>query len=169
MCFEGITAVWAKDDGTSAGLSRHRVGTSKDAKHFADRGAVILYVFDHFVTEDQVKHRGRKRKKFASGVENVRRIYPRFGGALKVIFQSNDGSAKRGDVLHVHTHATTVFQNISFHAFSGSMDDHFKTALLSCPPNVRWFPAQGGFIKVACRHGDYYTCILFFPMLKSCL
>ena len=55
MCLKRIAAIWAEDDGAPAGLPRHRVGTSEDADHFADGSAVILYVFDHFMAEDQVE------------------------------------------------------------------------------------------------------------------
>src|SRR5689334_12426143 len=101
MSLEGISAVGTEEDGASAGF--------KYANHFADGGAIILYVFDHFMAEDQVKGRRRKRNIFPGGIEDVRRINPRFGGALEVIFQADDGPAQRGEVFHVHAHATAIF------------------------------------------------------------
>ena len=148
MRFEGIAAIRTKDDDTSTRLEH--------ADHLADRGAVILYVFDHFMAEDQVEGLGRKRDEFPGGIEDVRGSNPRFGGALEVVFQSNDGSAKGGEVLHVHSHAATIFENFSFDTLPRGFDDHIKAALLPRPPDIGWFSAQGGFIQVSLSHGGNY-------------
>src|SRR5690606_7964098 len=100
---EGISAVGAKDDGASARVQY--------TDHFADGGAVVLDVFDHFVAEDQVERPGRKRDAFPGGVEDVWRVGPRFGGALEVVFQSDDGPAEGGEVFHVHADAAAVFED----------------------------------------------------------
>src|SRR5436189_3751609 len=112
---ERISAIGAKDDGSSAGF--------KGTNHFADGGAIILYVFDHFMAEDQIKGRRRKRNIFSGSVEDVRRVDPGFGSTLEVIFQADDGSPKRGDVLYVHAHPAAIFQNITLHAFARRLDD----------------------------------------------
>ncbi len=133
MCLEGIAAVWAKENDTPSGF--------EDANHFVDGGAVTLYVFDHFVAENQVKGPGRKREEFSGGVEDIRRVCPRFGGALKVIFQSDDCSAERGEVFDVHSHTASIFQYFAFNSFTCILDDHIESALLSRPPNIRRFTA----------------------------
>src|SRR5690348_10394106 len=110
MCFKGITSIRAEESNPSAGF--------EDADHFTDRAAVILYVFNYFVAEDQVKGPGRKRNKFPGGVENMARVGMRFHSALKVVFQSNDFAAKRGEMLHIHSYTASIFKNAPFDAIS---------------------------------------------------
>src|SRR5688572_9188969 len=136
MCLERITAIRAKDDGASAGLPRRGVGTSESADHLADRGPVILYVFDHFVAEDQVQGPGRKREGFSRGIDNMRRLHPSFGSALEVIFQSDNCPSQCGKMLYIHSYTAAVFKNTSFYAFTCGADDHFKAALLTCAPHI---------------------------------
>src|SRR3990170_719378 len=114
MCLKRISAIRAEDHGASAGLPRRGVGTSEDADHFADRGAVILYVFEHLVAEDQVEGPGWKRKGYPCGIEDVKGVLSGFGSALKVIFQTNHRTLEKGDMFHVHSHAATVFQDAPF-------------------------------------------------------
>src|SRR4026209_238049 len=116
MRLKWIAAIGAEDDSPPAGSPRLRVGTAKGTNYFANRRAVILYVFDHFMAENQVKRRRGEGKGFSSRVEDVRRIDMGFGGALKVIFQSQDSSTKRGEMFDIHAHAAAVFQNISLDA-----------------------------------------------------
>ena len=98
MCLKWIAAIRTEDHGASAGLPRRGVGTSEDADHFADRGAVILYVFEHLVAEDQVEGPGWKREGFPCGVDNMRGVLSGFGGSLEVIFlKMGKFSAKMGE------------------------------------------------------------------------
>src|SRR3972149_4418221 len=131
MCLKRISAIRAEDQGASAGL--------EDADHFTSRSAVILYVFEHLVAEDEVEGPGRKRKGFPCGIEDVKGVPCGFGGSLEVIFQANDFSTKWGEVFDVHSHAATVFQDTPLNKFARGPDDHFKASLLSRPPNVGWF------------------------------
>ena len=39
-------------------------------------------------------------------------LCPRFGGALEVIFQSDDFAPKRGEMFHIHTHPTSIFKDV---------------------------------------------------------
>ncbi len=64
MRFDRVTAIGTEKHEPSSGL--------ENANHFTNRRPVILHVFDHFVAEDQVERRGRKRKKFPGRVEDVR-------------------------------------------------------------------------------------------------
>src|SRR3989304_2714507 len=118
MCLKRISAVRAEDDRSSAGL--------EDADHFADRGAVILFVFEHLLAEDQVEGPGWKRKGFPCGVDNMRGVLSGFGGSLEVIFQANDFSTKWGEVFDVHSHAATVFQDAPFDAFPRGPGDRAR-------------------------------------------
>src|SRR5512133_377283 len=136
MRFKRITAIRAEERNPSAGLPRRGVGTSEEADHLADRRAIILDMFDHFVAEDQVKRRGKERDKFPCRVYDMRRVGVRFGGALEVVFQSNDLAGKRGEMLYIHSHATAVFQNLSSNTFSGGTQDHLQAALLAGTPNI---------------------------------
>jgi hypothetical protein len=158
MRLEGITAIRAKDDGPSAGLEY--------ADHLTYRGTVILYVFDHFMAEDQVKRRGGKRDEFPGSIENVWRIDPCFDGALEVVFQSNNSSTEGGEVFDVHADAASVFEDIPLDAFTSGMDDHVEPALLSRPPYIGRFTAQSGFIEVSLIHGDNYILHLLLPRAK---
>src|SRR5688572_23557334 len=141
MGLKRIAAIRAEDNSASAGFPRHRVGTSEDADHFSDGSTVILYVFDHFMAEDQVERPGRKRKAFTCGIQDVNRIHPCFGGALKVIFQPDHFPSKRGDLFHVHAHATSVFEYSPADAFARSFDDHIQPALLPRTPDIGWLAA----------------------------
>jgi len=141
MRLERIATIWAKEDNASAGLPRHWVGTSEGADHLADRGAVILYVFNHFVAEDQVEVPRWERQGFAGGVDNMRRIGPRFGRALKVIFQSDDFSSKRGEMFHIHAHPASIFKDTSPDAVSRAAHDHVQSAFLARAPDVGWLTA----------------------------
>src|SRR5687768_6461927 len=141
MSLKRIAVIRAEDDSASAGLPQHRIGTSKDTHHFANSSAVILYVFDHFMAEDQVERPGRKRKAFTCGVQNVNRIHPCFGGALKVIFQAEHFPSKWGEMFHIHAHATSVFEYSPADAFAYSFDDHIQPALLPRTPDVGWLAA----------------------------
>src|SRR5215510_3308822 len=153
MRLKGITAVWAKNHGTTT--------KPKDANHFTGGGMIILDVFDHFVTEDQVKGRGRKRNKLPRGVEDMWRVGVCFGGAFNVIFQSNNRSAKWSEVFHVHAYPTAIFKNPALDAFARGTEDHFETALLSCPPDIGWFTTQRSFVEVSLIHGANYILHLF--------
>lgn len=133
VCLERIAAIRTENHGASAG--------PEDPDHFVDREAVILYVLDHFMTEDQVECSGRKRERFPHGVYDLRRASSGFGGAFKVIFQSDNLAAERREVFDVHSHTTTVFQEAPLDAFACRAEDHIQPALLSCPPNIGWFSA----------------------------
>jgi hypothetical protein len=65
-------------------------------------------------------------------------------------------------VFHVHAHATAVFEDQALETVTRRTDDHFEAALLSCPPDVGGFTAQGGFGEVALIHGWYYILARFF-------
>ena len=80
----------------------------------------------------------------------------RLGGAFEIIFQSDDDAAKRGEVLHIHSHTTAVFENFPFDSFARGFDDHVESALLSRPPHIGGFSAQGGFVEVPLSHGGNY-------------
>src|SRR6185503_12442301 len=106
MCLEWVAAIGNEENNAST--------RPEDTDHFADRGAIILDVFDYFVAKDQIKRRRRKRDGFACCINNVRRIDPSFGCALEVIFQSNDGTAERREMFHVHANTAPIFQDASF-------------------------------------------------------
>ena len=99
-----------------------------------------MYVFDHFVAQDQVKRRSGKRELFPRGVENVRGLDKRFGGTLEVIFQSDHRASKRGDVFNIHAHTASVFEYLAFDAVAGPMTrqlldalpEHSRVTVYSC-------------------------------------
>jgi hypothetical protein len=99
----------------------------------------------------------------------VRRVGPRFDGALEVIFQPDDFPAKRGEVLYIHTHPASVLKSAAFDPFTRGADDHFQSALLSCPPNIRGFAAQSSFIEVSLRHSGYYILHVLIGYAKIIL
>ena len=118
------------------------------------------------MAEDQVEGRRRGAGGIPGGVDDMRRVHPRFGSAFEVIFQPDDLPAKRGEVLHVHAHATSIFEDAACEAFPGGADDHFQPALLTRPPDVGGFAAQGGFIKVSLSHTGYYILHVFIAYAK---
>jgi hypothetical protein len=138
--FKRITAVWAKYDSSSA--------WAEGTDYFGDGFPIILYMFDHFVAEDQVKRRRGKRELFPGSVQNVRGIDPCFNGALKIIFQSDDCASKIGKVFDVHPHTASVLKNLPLDAIPCGMDDHIESALLPIPPDVRRLAPQSGLVKV---------------------
>jgi hypothetical protein len=144
MRLEGIAPVWDEEHNPSAGLER--------PDHLADRETVILYVFKDFMAEDQVEGGSRKGDRFASCIDNMGGILSCFGGAFEVIFQPNHDATKREEVFHIHPDAATVFKDTALDAFSRGADDQVQPTLLSCPPDVRRFPAQSSFIQIAYGH-----------------
>ncbi len=54
-------------------------------------------------------------------------------------------------------------------SFSCGAHDHFQSALLSRPPDVGWFAAQGGFIEVSLRHAVYYILHVLIAYAKILL
>ena len=153
---ERIAAVGAEQHDPSAGTPRRGVGTSQDAQHIADGLAVILYVFDHFVTQDQIKGQGGKREGFARRVEDVGRTRPRFDGACAVIFQPDHRPAEGREFFRVHAHAASVFEQAALDTLARRAHDHVEAADLSRAPDVGGFAAQGGFVEVTFGHGGYY-------------
>src|SRR5688572_22023586 len=117
MRFKRIAATWTKQNDTSTGF--------QGADHFADRAAIILYVFDDFVTENQVERPGRKREGLACCVEDILGIYPCLSGALEVILQANYLTAQRRKVFHIPSHATTVFEDAASNTLCRCFLDHF--------------------------------------------
>lgn len=136
------------------------------AYHFADGGAVVLHVFDHLMAENQVEHVGKKRKKFPSRVENVRRVRFRFARAVEVVFQSDHRSTELREALHIHPDAASVFENDSFDAFACGARDHLEPSLLPGSPHIRRFAAQSGFFKVDRWHEANYILQVFIRRAK---
>jgi len=81
----------------------------------------------------------------------------RFLDAFEVVFQAEYFSAKWLKMVHVHAHATAVFEDCPGDAFPGGGADYFESAHLPGTPDVGWFAAQGGFIQVALFHVRNYT------------
>src|SRR5262245_45401460 len=106
MRLKGIAAVWTEEHNPSTG--------AKDTDHLPDGEAIVLYVFDHLVAEDQVKCGGRKRDKFACGIDDVRRSAPGLRRPFEIIFQPNDLTSEGREVLHIHPHSTSVLKNSAF-------------------------------------------------------
>lgn len=69
--------------------------------------------------------------------------------AFEVVFQSENGSPKRGELFHIHTDATAVFQDESPDAIAGGIGDHFQPAPLPRTPSIGWLTAQSSLIKIA--------------------
>jgi hypothetical protein len=133
MGLEGITPVGDKEKDPSAGLE----GTD----HLTDGSAVILYVLEYFMAEDQVKGGRGEWDEFPGRVDDVRRVLACFVSPLEVVFQPDHGAPKRGEMLHIHAHPTSVFQDLAFDAFPCGMEDHLQPALLSGPPYIGRFAA----------------------------
>jgi hypothetical protein len=141
-----IAAIGDEDQDTSAGL--------KHTDHLTDREAVILDVLEHLMAEDQVKGRGREREALPGSIDNVRGILPGLGSALEVIFQADHVTPQGREVFHVHAHPTSIFKDASPDALASGMYDHIQSSLLSRPPHVRGFTAQGGLVEISLGHGD---------------
>jgi hypothetical protein len=69
-------------------------------------------------------------------------------------------------MFHIHAHPAPVFENPPFDAFPRGAEDHLQPALLSRPPDVGGFTAQGGFIKVSPVHAGNYILHLFIAHAK---
>src|SRR5689334_17980276 len=128
MGLEGITSVGDKEKDPSAGL--------ESTDHLTNGSAIILYVLEYFMAEDQVKGGKGEGEEFPGRVDDLLRVLPCFVRPLEVVFQPDHGAAKRGEVFHVHAHPASVFQDMAFDAFSCGMDDHLQPALLSGPPYI---------------------------------
>ena len=133
MGLEWIASIWDEEDDTPTRF--------ESPDHFAGRGAIILYVFEDFVAEDQVKGPGRERKVFPSRINDMRRFQVRFSRALEIVFQPDDLAPEQAEMLHVHADPTPIFQDATFHALARAPGDHFQPAFLPSPPDIRWFSA----------------------------
>jgi hypothetical protein len=71
----------------------------------------------------------------------MRRVDPCLGSSLKVIFKSDDSSAKRGKMFDVHADTASVFEDVSLNAVTCGADDHVEPASLPVPPDVGWLSA----------------------------
>src|ERR1041385_2929848 len=131
MCFKRIATIRDEDHGSSP--------VPEDADHFTEGEPVILYVFEHFVAEDQVKCRGGQREKFTCSIEDMRRIHTCCGSALKVVFQSDHVSPKRGEVFHVHPDPAAILKDATLDPVFRGTNDHFQPALLPLSPNIGRF------------------------------
>lgn len=72
-------------------------------------------------------------------------------------------------MFHIHAHAATVFEYHSLDAIARRIDDQIQPAFLPIPPDIGWFPAQGGFIEVSLIHGGNYILHLSLPHAKILL
>ena len=104
---------------------------------------------------------------FPCGTEDVGRIDPRFSGPLEVIFQPEDFPPERGDVLHIHAHATSIFEDSALDALTRGANDHIEPALLARTPDVGRFAAQGSFFEVTDGHRIPGLARLFLLYLAS--
>src|ERR1700690_3514648 len=72
-------------------------------------------------------------------------------------------------MLNIHSDAASIFEHAALDAFTGSSDDHLKSALLSGAPHIRGFATQSGFLHISVCHADNYILHLLFTYAKIAL